>query len=576
MGAVYRVRHRQLGRIAVVKVLHSHFRQNVELRARFLHEARVASQLRHPNIADVHDFFVGLDDSAYIVMEYIDGTDLRVLQSGSARLDPGLVAEVALGVLAALQYLHAKRFVHRDLSPDNVMLCRGQVSRSGVKLIDLGIARSLEADSGLTATGLFVGKVQYASPEQFESRPGGPRLDERSDLYSMGVLLYELLTGVCPFPGTEYTQLIAGHLFQEPIPFLESDPEGRIPPALRAVVLRALKKKPDDRFQSASDFSRAIESALAQPALVGGPQVGEVASPRAARSSPSVLRVTGGLVVLAGILGGVSQLVWNALPGRPSSEGTLEEVVPYAALDATEDLRSDGAYFAIVIGNSAYHYLPRLETPVADATALADVLAGRYGFGVDRVINGSRSEIIKVIEGTRRYVTEADNLVLFYAGHGWIDPATATGYWQPVDAEPDNTANWISAPEISELLAALPAKRIAVIADSCYSGAFALGAGGSDRRRPESRSRLVMTSGGLQPVRDAGGSGHSLFASALLASLREEPKSRTFASLFSEVRLRLASTAKTAGEVQSPEFGVIGNSGDEGGGFVFLARPAGG
>jgi TonB family protein len=252
MGAIYKVRHRLLDEVRVVKVIRSR-QGDVEGEAaeRFLSEARSAIKLRHPNVAVLHDFAVAGDGQAFIVMEYIDGWNLLELLSGFGPPPISLTLEIARQSLKALGYLHRLKIVHRDISPDNLMLTRDVDGYPLVKLIDLGIAKALEGTGGLTTTGVFLGKPRYGSPERF----GGGASDARSDLYSFGVVLYELLTGRPPFAGQEPAALMAGHLFRPPLDFAESDPEGRIPDDLRALVLKTLAKKPEERIASAEQLA---------------------------------------------------------------------------------------------------------------------------------------------------------------------------------------------------------------------------------------------------------------------------------------------------------------------------------
>ncbi len=260
MGAIYKVRHLLLEEARVIKVIRPQFAGDDNLQRRFLREARMAIRLRHANIAQIYDFAVSDEDgTSFIVMEYIDGVTLQEVLRKSGPPPLGLALEVAHQGLSALAYLHHQGYIHRDISPDNLMLSRDFRGAPLVKLIDLGIAKQLDTDLELTQTGMFMGKVRYAPPEQFSGREGGgPEQDHRSDVYSFGILLYELLTGICPIIGESVSELIAAHLFNEPLPFAEADPDGRIPPELRSAVFRALEKSPDDRFADADEFIAAL------------------------------------------------------------------------------------------------------------------------------------------------------------------------------------------------------------------------------------------------------------------------------------------------------------------------------
>lgn len=258
MGAVYKVRHRFFDEIRVIKVMQPQLEPVTELQERFLGEAKRGKQLRHPNLAEVIDFSIASDGTYYIVMEYIEGVNLRdVLARNGGPLDYRTVVPIAEQALAALGFLHSRRFIHRDISPDNLMLTSDGGGEPRVKLIDLGIAKSLEATQQLTMAGKFLGKVKYASPEQFGGKPDG-----RSDLYSLGIVLYELLTGAMPITGDNHFSVIAGHMTRPPRSFEETDPGHRVPPPIRQAVLKALEKRPEDRYQDAASFAEALREAI--------------------------------------------------------------------------------------------------------------------------------------------------------------------------------------------------------------------------------------------------------------------------------------------------------------------------
>jgi TonB family protein len=254
MGAVYKVRHRFLDEIRVIKVIRPALQQSQELADRFLREARMAILLRHPSIAVLHDFAVSDDGQAFIVMEYIAGLTLEEVLISGGPPPLGLALEVASQALRAMGYLHRHGLVHRDVAPDNLMLTRGVDGEPLVKLIDLGIAKVLAGEGAATTTGIFLGKPRYASPEHFGTR----EMDHRSDLYSFGVVMYELLTGQCPVSGHDPASYMAGHLFRPPLGLAESDPNATLPAELGPIVLRALAKTPVERFPSAADFARAL------------------------------------------------------------------------------------------------------------------------------------------------------------------------------------------------------------------------------------------------------------------------------------------------------------------------------
>lgn len=252
MGAVYKVRHRKLGVYHVIKVIRPKHRGNKELLARFLSEARAAANLDHHNVVRIHDLRI-VGDQCRIDMEYIDGVDLSRLIDPDHLLSLPLVLEISRQCLRALGYLHKNGIVHRDVSPDNFMLSLDADGRPLVKLIDLGLAKHPEGKG----TKMFLGKLHYASPEHF-----GPseEIEQRSDLYAFGIVLYELLTGQHPLfdETTTFAQAMHAHLSSRPIPFSVSDPHDRVPERLRQLVLTALEKDPLKRFASADELAEKL------------------------------------------------------------------------------------------------------------------------------------------------------------------------------------------------------------------------------------------------------------------------------------------------------------------------------
>jgi serine/threonine-protein kinase len=260
MGTIYKVRHRLLDEVRVVKVMSPQIGADEELKRRFTQEAKTATRLKHPNIGAILDFALDSDGMAYIVMEFIDGVNLAELLRASGPPGVSMTLEIAHQSLLALGFLHRKNVVHRDVAPDNLMLTRDEDGGPQVKLIDLGIAKPLDKTINLTSTGVFLGKLKYSSPEQLGGLGEGETLDARSDVYSLGVVLYELLTGRLPFPGESPRELFAAHLFKEAIPFSASDPNNRVPEPVRAMVLKAMEKERARRFASAEEFDREIIS----------------------------------------------------------------------------------------------------------------------------------------------------------------------------------------------------------------------------------------------------------------------------------------------------------------------------
>lgn len=636
MGAIYKARHLLLDEVRVIKTVRPQYRDDPELRERFLREARVATHLHHPHIARIHDLSVSDDGTACIVMEFVHGINLADrLQQGS-RLEQREVLELAGQTLDALGYLHQRKIVHRDISPDNIMLARDADGQTQVKLIDLGIAKPLEGVGFQTKTAMFIGKVRYASPEQLGGGQAAGTsdpvaIDGRSDLYSLGVVLYELLTGAFPIRGTDEASVIAGHLFHPPREFSETDPEGRIAEPLRRALLHALQKDPGYRFQSAADFARALRQAAdddaeeeptgtqaartliqtptppgAQPFAAGDPTVlapgtatstgvsGEPAPPgptvvpgatdvpavTTGRRRPLLLSL-GALVAVLIVVGGI-YLAWASRSGGNQTDGERQA-------DALAGI-SFGTYRALVIGNSRYQYQPPLESAARDAREVAHLLENRYGFHVRLMQDADRPEIVNAVAELAGTATEEDNLLVYFAGHGQLLGTDRVGNWLPVDAQLNDTSLWVSTRyDVMHELAPSPARHILVIADSCFSGSLAgpptpvtgdtepaLGPPSREEvlQALQQRSRLVITSGDLSPVVDTGSDGHSIFSGALLEVLRSNHEVLTAEAIFNRLQPHVVEASERLGVPQRPRFGAMDGDARADGRFFFVpAQP---
>jgi len=262
MGTVYKVRHVHLEETRVVKVMRADILDDPDARARFVREARLVKSLHHENIAVLHDFAEDRDGSFYMVLEFVDGPSLAEPLGPGSSLPVGTAVEVAVQVLSALGHLHRKGIVHRDVSPENILLTLDEGGRPLVKLIDLGIAKET-AGEGLTLSGMFLGKLKYASPEQLGALAKGEVIDGRSDLYSLGCVLYRLLTGEAPFRADTPQAYAMVHLMRDPRSFEETDRTRRVPAVLRDIVMKAVEKRRDRRWSSADDFAAALLEARA-------------------------------------------------------------------------------------------------------------------------------------------------------------------------------------------------------------------------------------------------------------------------------------------------------------------------
>ena len=233
-----------------------------------------------------------------------------------------------------------------------------------------------------------------------------------------------------------------------------------------------------------------------------------------------------------------------------------------------------GSYYAIVIGNNSYLWFPRLNTAISDAKAVVQILRDLYGYNATLLLDATREQIVETLDEFRMKLTSQDNLLIYYAGHGWYDEDEKRGYWLPVNAKETSTSQWLSNVTITDKLRALSARHVIVVADSCYSGTLTRGikvknrSPGYVKRLLTKRSRTALTSGGLEPVLDSGGGNHSVFAKAFLSALRANTSIVDGTQLFSQVResVRLAAP-------QDPQYSNIRFTGHEiGGDFLFVRK----
>ena len=257
MGEVYKARHVHLGAFRSIKVMKSVLMADETYRQRFLREAQLATHIHHANVAVMHDFSILGDGSSYMVTEFIDGTTVRQWETENGRFPLALATEVAMQVLAGLDHIHRRGLLHRDVSADNVMLAFDAEDHLVVKIIDLGVAKDVKTKAEITQD-VFMGNPKYMSPEQLGELPEGEDLDGRTDLYSLGIVLFEMLTGVPPFSARTPNGYIIKHLTQAPPSFDEANPELEFPMGLEPVVLRALEKDRARRYPSARVFAEAL------------------------------------------------------------------------------------------------------------------------------------------------------------------------------------------------------------------------------------------------------------------------------------------------------------------------------
>ncbi len=258
--SIFKIRHRMLGETHAVRIVLQDEETDPELLESFEEEAQSTALLRHPNIAEIYELTVTPEGDTFIVTEYVEGVNLRALLEDQGRLPISQALEIAMQALEAIDFFHDAGFVHRNLSPEGIMFTQDAEGRPLVKLLDLGLVRALQDTQQVNDLGMFLGKTRYASPEQFGGVTGDSEAVDQSDLYSFGVILYELLTGELPIEGEDLVSFASGHLFDPPRSFAETDPEGRVPDELRDLVLWALAKDPKERPQSARQLTERLRS----------------------------------------------------------------------------------------------------------------------------------------------------------------------------------------------------------------------------------------------------------------------------------------------------------------------------
>ncbi len=253
MGEVFKVRHTYLGAMRVIKLIRPQIAGSQDANDRFLREAQLATKVHHQNVATLHDFSALPDGSHYMVWEYIDGENVAQRLRVRGTLPPRTAVRIAIEALYGLEAIHRAGIVHRDISPENLML-----TADGVKIIDLGVAKAEEVDGG-TKTGIFVGKLRYASPEQLGFLGEGEKIDGRADLYSLALVLYEMLAGRPPFEAkSPHDYMLLHSRDTQPRPLdLRADLPGGV--ELQHLLSRALQNDRTKRFATAAEFAAALE-----------------------------------------------------------------------------------------------------------------------------------------------------------------------------------------------------------------------------------------------------------------------------------------------------------------------------
>jgi hypothetical protein len=385
MGRVYCAEQVALGRIVAVKVVHPALADEALTSGRFLNEARAASRLSHPNSVAIFDFGGTEDGRPYIVMEYLRGRDLARVITDEGPLPLPRVVDILRQTLAALDEAHALGIIHLDLKPDNIVVEALRSGLDSVKVVDFGLATFLQRGDALSggvderdSHGLVCGTPDYMSPEQ--CRPDA--LDGRSDLYSVGVILFELLAGRVPFVAEAPAKTLLMHLTEVPPDPRDVAPQRGIPAPFAALTARALAKSPDDRFQDARTFADALDRALLE----------SEGRPRAEAGPAAGIRCR-----TCGAQGSLGQKFCGdcgaSITNRPPSNGPRRAATPpivrgdaYAAtLGATEAFRGASAVLPLLARDDAMQWLETRYSEAASVLAVARIV-GEPGMGKTRIL----------------------------------------------------------------------------------------------------------------------------------------------------------------------------------------------
>lgn len=370
MATVFKAHHQLLDELRALKVIHTELARDGEFVKRFKNEAIMARKLNHPNAVRVDDLDLAEDGRPFIAMEFAEGETLKSLIQKAGSLPVSVVLDIAYQVCEALGAAHKIGMVHRDIKPDNVVLIPRQNANPLAKILDFGISRLREETSGsgraaqgLTQTGVVIGTPEYMSPEQALGKRGD-QLDGRSDLYSVGIVMYRMLTGELPFSADNTVEMILHHLKTPPRPPHELKPELGIPDVVSAIVMKALQKDREQRYGTAAEMAKAIKQARGSPTMVAKgldlSAVGIPSTPAAKTPSAPASAATGARV--GSTPTGIKQAgTTGATPARPSASMTGATVFRASAKlpQATKELPvkwivGGVAALALVVGGVAF------------------------------------------------------------------------------------------------------------------------------------------------------------------------------------------------------------------------------
>jgi hypothetical protein len=435
MGQVFLAEHVKMGRRSAVKVMNPGMVHDADAISRFNREAANASRINHPNVAAIYDFGETSDGLIYLAMEYVEGEVLTELVEANGALPPLRAADVTRQAAGALAVAHDMGIVHRDLKPDNIMIARNRDGSDCVKVVDFGIAKAAGNEAQkVTRTGLVVGTPEYMSPEQL----AGDELDGRSDVYSLALVAFHMLTGGLPFPSDTAQESMIMRLTERPKPLAELNPGTSWPAEVQAVMDRALEREAAKRYQSATEFGRALYAAVermpgaelatagtqvmsatgatqalppTRAAAVSAPVSAPVAAP--ATKGRAGMLVGGGVLALAAVVSAVmltrgepatqtaaptpAPVAVGALAAGSTREASSASRRPTASPNAPQAKRDEGAATTVSTGVSYGDELERLARSVNDPTS-AESAMQRVESYRGKITLGSDRSTLQVVE----------------------------------------------------------------------------------------------------------------------------------------------------------------------------------
>ena len=434
MGQVYLAEQVRMKRKCALKVMHPLFASDPDAIARFNIEAENASHVSHPNVAAIYDFGDGENGLIYLAMEYIDGGSLADVLKDNPSVPPGRAADIIRQTADALQAVHDSGITHRDLKPENIMLKRMKSGGDQVKLVDFGISKiQLDRGQSITVTGAIVGTPAYMSPEQVRAES----LDARSDVFSLGIVAFKMLTGAMPFVGDSSFESMASRLNDPPRRLSEARRDFKWGPTMEAVIARALATKPEDRYQTAPDFARDFEAAVGTIPVrdvdtvlyVPDTKVGL----RRTRSRPkTVLAATVALVIVGGGISlGVTMFTRSHPPAVTDTTTKLQGVADRRRPDAAGDKvvsdpvrgRATGAGDAKTGNATSFSFpspvlrirvaglSPSLRAKVAAAAPKTARLLDVAGADADVVIQSDAGQLVTYDGAGREVLSRTDTAV---------------------------------------------------------------------------------------------------------------------------------------------------------------------